>query len=102
MIQVIRAASSSGSVEIKITEQDFGALPQAFGSWTITDGDVLLGSHVAAWLTAEAPTGRDGDEAQMEPMDVFAEDIAAGSFTLVATVIDGPVEGLYKFGYLIA
>jgi len=86
---------------IKSTEQDFGSTNAYYGSWVITDSDVAAASNIRAYLSAEAPTGRDGDEAEMEPMDCWPENIASGSFTLVAEVRDGPVDGLYKFNYII-
>ena len=87
---------------ITITEQDFGATPVQSGEWTVTDANVATTSHILAWLTAEDPTGRDGDEAEMEEMVVFAKTIAAGSFVLCAEAVDGPVDGKYKFGYIVA
>ena len=63
---------------------------------------------VKAWLVSMPPTTmlRDGvdsdeDEAEMEPMDVWAEDVRDGSFLLVAEVRDGPVDGPYVFAYSI-
>lgn len=94
-------AVASGSANIKSTEQTFGATGVYFAEWTIVDVDVLSGSNINAKLSAEPPTGRDGDEAEMEPMEVYAKDIIAGQFTLVAEVQDGPVDGAYVFNYLV-
>lgn len=87
------------------TEQDFGSTPTYFGSWVITGADIVIGSRILLALAAEAPAAlrdgvsADGDEADMEPMYLFAEAITAGQFTLCAEVIDGPVTGPYKFIY---
>jgi hypothetical protein len=91
-----------GGASMSVTEQDFGALPGVtYKEFAITDAAVSSTSHIPVWLLTEAPTGRDADEAEMEPMDVFAKNMATGSFTLVAEVRSGPVEGLYKFGYMV-
>lgn len=87
---------------VTVVEKDFGSSQTLYGSWSISDTNVASTSHIVAWLITEAPTGRDADEAQMEPMDVFAEDMATNSFTLVALVQDGPVDGLYKFAYIVS
>lgn len=91
----------------RTTEQTFGTSPVAYGQWTITDPDVLSTSHILVSLTVEVPSAlrdgvsADGDEAEMEPMDMWAESIVAGSFLLVACPRDGPVDGPYKFSYTI-
>ncbi len=92
----------SASPNIKNIELSFSGNPYTnYGSWVVSDGQVSITSNIRCWLSAENPTGRDGDEAEMEPMDCFAEDIANGSFTLVAAVRDGPVSGSYVFHYLL-
>lgn len=101
------ASAAAGSVNIKTTEQDFGSTQTLYAEWVITDADVSSSSNIIPRLSSEAPAAlrdglaADGDEADMEPMDVTARDMAAGSFTLVAEVRCGPVTGPYKFNYLI-
>lgn len=95
------ATPAAGAANIKATEQTFGASPVYSAEWTIVDAEVLLGSNIIVRLSAEPATGHDGDEAEMEPMEVLAKDIVAGQFTLYAEALDGPVEGSYVFNYLI-
>lgn len=99
--------SIPGGAALQKTEQTFGSDPAYYGTWTIVDAGVLATSHILAGLSAEAPAAlrdgvaADGDEAEMEPMALWAENIAAGSFLLVAVPVDGPVDGPYVFTYLI-
>ncbi len=104
----ITVANLISIVNIKPTEQTFGASLVHYGQWTITDADVKAASNIIVRLSTEVPSAlrdgvaADGDEAEMEPMDVFAENIALGSFLLVAIPRDGPVDGPYVFNYLAA
>lgn len=63
------------------------------GSWIVSDIEVTAGSHITAWA--------EEDEAEMEPMDVYAENIQNGAFTLMAVAREGPVTGQYRFSYIV-
>lgn len=92
---------------VRTVEKDFGASLTMYGSWTVSDTLVVSTSRIIPVLVATAPVAlrdgvaADGDEADMEPMAVWAESVTAGSFTLVAEVRDGPVDGPYVFLYTL-
>jgi hypothetical protein len=94
-------AGAGGSANIKTTEIDFGAVPTNYGIFSIADADVSAGSNIGIWLSMEAPTGRDADEAEVEPMVCQATNMASGTFDAVVQVHDGPVEGKYKLNHLV-
>jgi hypothetical protein len=98
---VIGGTPAGGSANIKTTEIDFGATPVNYGVFAIADADVSAASNIGIWLSQEAPTGRDADEAEMEPMDCKAADMASGTFNAVVQPLHGPVEGTYKLNYLV-
>lgn len=86
---------------IVVVEVDFGAVPTNFGSFPVSDANVTAASHIEVFQLAEAATGHDADESEMEPFLSIAEEMAAGTFTIVVEAADGPVEGAYKFGYIV-
>jgi hypothetical protein len=99
--------AGGGSADIKTTEQDFGTEQVLYAEFSITDGDVTSASSIIPSLSAEAPAAlrdglaADGDEAEMEPMHLFAKDMTTGSFTLAAEATHGPLTGPYKFNYMV-
>lgn len=95
------ASPGASATDIKTTEIDFGATPVNYGVFAIADADVSATSNIGIWLSQEAPTGRDADEAEMEPMDCKAADMATGTFNAVLQPFHGPVEGKYKLNYLV-
>jgi hypothetical protein len=67
----------------------------------VINASVTASSKINAAMSMDSTTGRDGDEAEMEPANVFVKDIVSGQFTLVALAQEGPFDGPYKFNYMI-
>lgn len=85
---------------MKTVELDFGSLGTRSKTFTVTDVDVSASSMLQAWQSGVAATGRSADEVEMDQI-VFRAVPGAGSFTLYATSLLGPVSGLYKVNYSI-
>lgn len=83
------------------TEVDFGATPTLTGTFTISDAAVQVGSKIVAAQSADAATGREADENDMDPLDVAAGIATAGGFTIYAKAGNGPVVGKFKINYLV-
>jgi hypothetical protein len=79
-------------------EVDFGADPVLTKAFTVVDAGVVAASLVLAVQSGNAPTARNADENEMDPI-VFNCLPAAGSFTLNALALHGPVAGKYKVMY---
>lgn len=93
-------AAAGGAANIKQTEIDFGAVPVAEKSFTITDVSVLITSQLIGNVAYEAPTGKDLDELEMDSLDLkFAP--GAGQFTLYARGLDGYIADKFKINYLV-
>lgn len=86
--------------DFKTIEVDFGSTGTRSKNFTITDADVTASSVIIAWQSGAAATGRSADENEMDKI-VFQALPAAGSFTLFAASLQGPVSGLYKVNYQI-
>lgn len=84
----------------KTVELDFGSPGTRSKTFTITDADVSASSVIQAWQSGVAATGRSADENEMDQI-VFRAVPGAGSLTLYANSLFGPVSGLYKVNYSI-
>ena len=82
----------------KTVELDFGSPGTRSKTFTVTDADVSASSVIQAWQSGSAATGRSSDENEMDQI-MFRAVPGAGSFTLYATSLFGPVSGLYKVNY---
>lgn len=91
-----RYPETPATADVKTATVNFGTGAMQ-ASATVTDAAVSASSQIL--LTPAPTTGRDADEAEMEPMHAYAIP-AAGSFTLVADAIEGPAEGVFTFNYL--
>lgn len=80
---------------------DFGTTPVYQGEVVIVDTRVGFGTHINVHASTLGTLSLDGDEAEVEPFDVYATQISAGQFTLSARPNVGPVSGKYKFVYEI-
>jgi hypothetical protein len=89
------AFSSFGAKQIEV---DFGTFPTNYKTFTIVDADVGPGSKLFPTQAGNAPTGRDEDENEMDPI-IFNAAPKTGSFVLRAASQDGPVVGKYKVNY---
>lgn len=84
----------------KSVEIDFGVTPVYEKSFTITDSSVATTSHLIGMIAHEAPTGKDVDEVEMDPLNLsFAP--GSGQFTLYARGLEGRVYGAFKVNYII-
>lgn len=86
---------------IRQTEIDFGSTPVADTSFTISDSDVNSSSIIKAWISYDAPTGKDLDEIEMDTIDLNCGQAGSGSFTLFAKPKDGYVADKFKVNYSI-
>lgn len=90
---------SSGAV--KQVEIDFGTLPVAEASFTITDAEVTPTSKITGNIAYELPTGKDLDELEMDGIDLkFGP--GSGQFTIYARGLDGYVADKFKVNYLVS
>lgn len=97
---VVGATPGASAANIKQTELDFGATPVYEAEFTITDADVSATSQILMSVAYEAPTGRDLDEVEMEPFNARCGP-GTGQFSAHIIALEGPIDGLYKFNYLI-
>lgn len=95
------AGLDDNPIKLKEVEVDFGALATAFKTFTIVDTDVRAESVVAAWKSGKAATGKTADEISLDAIN-FSVDPGAGSFSLMASTLNGPVVGAFKVVYMIA
>ncbi len=96
----LHSHAGGGTLDIKQTEIDFGAIPISEKSFTITDASVLVTSQLMGNVAYEAPTGKELDELEMDSLDLkFAP--GAGQFTLYARGLDGYIADKFKINYLV-
>jgi hypothetical protein len=94
------SSSSTGTVNVKQTEVDFGTTPLAETEFTVTDSEVTASSQIIGTIAYEAPTGKDLDELEMDAIDLrFAP--GAGSFIVRVKGLDGYLHDKFKINYLI-
>lgn len=97
-VQELIAAILSGMVSM--TEIDFGATPVPEKSFTVTDARVATTSHVTGSVAFEAPTGKDLDEVEMDPISLsFAP--GNGQLSVFARGLEGRVYGKFKINYVV-
>ena len=82
------------------TEIDFGTTPQWSMSFTITDAVSLTTSRIAVSPSGRVAAGRTGDDWAWDSLLLSALP-AAGSFTLTALAVPGPVVGKRYVQYQI-
>ena len=85
---------------MRTVEIDLGSPGTRSKNFVIVDADATATSVISAWQSGIAATGRSADENEMDRIS-FAVLPAAGSLTIYATSILGPVSGLYKVHYMI-
>ena len=97
----LHSHAGGGAVNIKQTEVDFGVIPVADGTFTITDASVLVTSQLLAQVSYEAPTGKDVDEIEMDDLQIRCQP-AAGSFNMYIKSADGSyLADKFKINYLV-
>lgn len=89
-------------VRMKEVEVDFGSIPTRVKTFSVTDPDaVATATRVVMCQNAEAATGRSADENEMDRFALATRWTAINTFEFLATAVDGPVVGLYKFSYIV-
>lgn len=73
-------------------EVDFGSTGVPSASFVIVDPSVTASTRIVAWESAETATGRVGVDQEWDQL-LLATVAAAGTFTLYATAVPGPVVG---------
>jgi hypothetical protein len=92
--------AGGGSASVSQVEIDFGSLPVAEASFTITDATVNPTSHIVGTVAYVAPTGKDLDELEMDGLDLkFGP--GSGQFTLYARGRDGYIADKFKVNYVV-
>ena len=86
---------------VKQTEIDFGTASVWEKTFTITDARVTTSSYLVARLAYVAPTDKYLDELEFDTFDFQCVQAGAGSFTLYARALDGPVSGKFKVNYVV-
>lgn len=92
--------ASGGSTTITSIEVDFGATPTSYKTFNIIDATVSTSSSIIINQSGTSATGRPADESEMDPI-IFSGKPNSGSFTLIATSLNGPVVGKYKINYIV-
>ncbi len=95
--EMIDASGGGGGVYVE-TELDFGAVGTDLLESVITDAGMTAGKRIIVTQSMNTPTGKDQDEATMDDL-IFRALPAAGSFTLQAQSITGPISGTLKVFY---
>jgi len=86
----------------KEVEVDFGTTPTRVKTFTTTDDDAVASStKIIMTQSAIAATGRSADENEMDRFAFATRWVSTTSFETLATAVDGPVVGLYRFAYVI-
>ncbi len=92
--------SISGSTSIFQTEIDFGSLPVAEASFTVSNAGVTPTSNIAGSVAYVAPTGKDLDELEMDGVDLkFGP--GSGQLTIYARGQDGYIADKFKISYVV-
>jgi hypothetical protein len=99
-IKEVAFAISGGSFTAYEIEIDFGSSPTRTKTFTIIDASVTPLSHLVILQSGAAPTGRQADENEMDPI-LFSGTPGSGQFTLIANSLTGPVTGKYKVNYAV-
>lgn len=92
-------ATGAGSVWTEY-EIDFGTLPRFDALFTITDAAVSSTSKIIISETGKPATGRVAGDSQWDYISLAALPVA-GSFTVYAMAIPGPVVGKRKIQYQV-
>lgn len=89
-------------VRMKEVEVNFGATPTRVATFALTDPDaVSSATRILVTQNGEAATGRSADENEMDRFAFATRWTSITNFEILATAIDGPVVGLYKFSYIV-
>lgn len=91
-------AGGGGAADVKVAEIDFGTGRRSLVA-TITDAAIAANQQILITQSAEAATGKSQDENEMDPVILRAV-AAAGSMTVYADAIHGPITGKVKVNYL--
>lgn len=94
--------SAYATIMTKRTEIDFGVTPVADAVFTVVDSNVTSTCTITGHVAYEAPTGKDLDEIEMDPLDLSFGPDGAGQFKLYARGMEGYVEGNFVICYTLA
>lgn len=95
-----RSTQDARSVLCKQTEVDFGTTPVSSATFTVSDGDVQVDSRIIAQIAYEAPTGKDLDEVELDPIVLVCYP-GNKTLTIHAKALEGYVADTFKINYLI-
>jgi len=101
-------SAATATVAITETEINFDTCGVSVGTIhasftctaTVTDAGVSGTSKIIVLQSGAAPTGRQADENDMDPLACNAL-AGAGSFTVICKALNGPAHGKYKLNYLV-
>lgn len=95
-----RSTQDARTVVAKQTEIDFGTTPVSAMSFVVSDEGVFPDSRLMAAIAYEAPTGKDLDETEIDPIVLIC---APGlqQFTIHAKALEGYVADKFKVNYFI-
>lgn len=93
---------SFSSLGMGQTEVDWGdnSTNEDVMSFTVTDATITSGQRITAQVAYEAPTGRDVDELDGQPLTCMCV-AGSGQFTLVMQSLNGPFNGKVKVNYTV-
>lgn len=98
----IEAIDSKLTQKFKQVEIDFSTeLYTDYKIFTILDNDVKLGDIVIANIAYDAPSNKDLDEIEMDPIICTAGTSTDGSFQLLVRGLQGSLTNKFKVNYTI-
>lgn len=95
------SGGGGGSAVWTEEELDFGSTPVADKTFVITDATVTATSKIAVVGSAKIPTAGTGDEGLLDIV-VYTAKPAAGSFTIYAMALPGPIQGNRNILYQVS
>lgn len=97
---IVGASPAAGSAAITQVEVDFGSAPASEKNFLITDAAVDPSSKIIATGAYAAPTGKDADEMEMDPLSIICL-AGSGEFTMNVRALKGRVIGAFVVNYLV-
>lgn len=93
------ATPSGGAADVKQATIDFGSAPRHEGEFTVVDAAISAASQITGSVAFEASTGKDADEATMDPLSLQFQP-GSGQFTVHVAALHGRVYGTFKINYV--
>lgn len=98
----IEAIDTKLTQKFKQVEVDFGTdLYKDYKIFTISDTDIKAGDIIIANIAYDAPTNKDLDEIEMDPIICTAGTSVDGAFQLLVRGLQGSITNKFKINYTV-